>query len=102
MEGTEGITLSSMYSVGVRESAGAPVLLSIEKVSPPCQTPRRIGFSCTNSSAPGLLKCSMGVDFNTSSINALHIGATMYPAIFFSIGVLSLFPAQAPTEILGV
>ena len=35
-------------------------------------------------------------------INSFHIGATIKPATFFSIAVLLLLPAHAPTEICGV
>src|SRR3989339_1688422 len=101
MECTFVITFSCKVSLGVFSVANFPDILSIKKFSFPCQNPRRIGFTLIGStSKSGFSKLSFGKFFNASFINLFQIGPAIAAPPFF-IGVLSLLPAQTPTDIDG-
>src|SRR3989344_615741 len=101
MECMLGIALSSLVSSGVISVASLPEILSTKYVSSPCQMPFKAGLILL-SYGRGSEKVSPVVDARADLIASLHIGATIKPATFFSIGVLSLFPAQVPITISGV
>ena len=50
----------------------------------------------------GGVKVSDGYFCNANSMISCHMGAMMNAAILFSMGVLSLLPAHAPSAIPGV
>src|SRR3989338_2305844 len=97
-----GTIISSRSSWGVYCVAILPEALSMIYASLPFQTPRSAGFNDIKSTEVGSLKNSCHLLKIISLINSFHNGATIYPATFFSIGVLSLLPAHAPIATDGV
>src|ERR1035437_926545 len=102
IECTFVITFSCIVSFGVNSVANLPEILSMKKLSFPCQIPRKTGFTLVGSTSKyGFSKLSVGRVFSASFINLFQIGpATAAPPFF--IGLLSLLPAQTPTTIDGV
>lgn len=98
---TAPTAISFLVSCGVYSVANFPEIVSITNESSPCQSPRRIGFMSSRTLV-GSRNVSFGTVLRASCINAFQSGAIINPATFFSIGVLSLFPAQAPATSEGV
>src|SRR3989344_4205974 len=87
---------------------GSPFFVQYNISCTPCegsvfQIPRKTGGNESSSvSGAAGINGSAGYLPIAYAITSCHIGATMNAAIFFCMGLLSLFPAHAPMDMPGV